>query len=46
MSAHQRVGAVGGGVVVGGPGVNFKFKTDWILFDGEKLANESVCFLQ
>ena len=40
MSAHQRVGAVGG------PGVNFKFKTDWILFDGEKLANESVCFLQ
>ena len=33
-------------VAVGGPGVNFKFKTDWILFDGEKLANESVCFLQ
>ena len=39
----------GGGwwwVVMGGPGVNFKFKTDWILFDGEKLANESVWFLQ
>ena len=30
----------------GWPGVNFKFKTDWILFDGEKLANESVWFLQ
>ena len=30
---------------MGGPGVNFKFKTDWILFDGEKLANESVGFL-
>ena len=44
MSAHQLV--AGRWVVVDGPGVNFKFKTDWILFDGEKLANESVWFLQ
>ena len=44
MSAHQLV--AGRWVVVGGAGVNFKFKTDWSLFDGEKLANESVGFLQ
>ena len=44
-SLYLHVGPSNRGGAVGGPGVNFKFKTDWILFDGEKLANESVGFL-